>query len=133
MTDHRKELREAHDIHRRRATFDAEQQERAIVKLAGHELWSMAQIAAIVGVPKHHVYKLVTKTDHTGGKFNPASIELILEEIANKDRNEPNRALTARILADGTSSYMLEKLTGQDVSTIKWRALQHRLSAEGIS
>ncbi len=126
MTDSRKEVRQALDIYKRRETFDTEQLERAVKLLASHNLWSMAQVSAISGATKPVVYRLMTKEDHTGGRFNPETLDLILEEIELKDRNETNRALTAKILSMGTSSYMLGKLIGQPVASVKWRAASWR-------
>ena len=135
ITDRRHEVRAARDIYNRRDAIDDETRERAVKLLAGHKdaagnpLWSMAQVAKISGAKPSLVRRLMDKKDHTGGRINLDSFDLILEEIALKDRNDSNRALTAKIIDDGTSSYMLEKLIGVKVSTIKWRVNQHRRTA----
>lgn len=121
MIDHRKELKEALQIHRKRKTFDAQQREEAVGILAQHGIWSMVQIGAISNAPASLVYAVAGKTDRTGGRFNPDTLELLLEEIALKDSSEVNVLLTSRIAEMGTSSYMIAKLTGIHPATVKYR------------
>ncbi|MEV5068929.1 hypothetical protein MRBLMI12_000486 [Microbacterium sp. LMI12-1-1.1] len=127
IIDRRHEVRAARDIYRRRNAIDDETRERAVTLLAGHKdadgapLWSMAQVAKISGAKPSVVRRLMDKKDHTGGRINPESFDLILEEIALKDRNESNVLLTKRIIDDGTSTYQLSKLIGVKVPTVKWR------------
>lgn len=122
MADNRKAVREAWQIYQRREGFDAHKKDEAVRLLAGHGIWSLAHIAAIVGVSRDFVRTRYDKSDHTGGRFNPETLDLILEEFELKDRNESNEFLTARIIELGTSSGLLAKLIGQPWSTVKWRA-----------
>jgi hypothetical protein len=133
--DRRREVRAAKDIYERRHTFDAEMTERAVRLLAEHKdadgrpLWSMAQVALFTGAKPTLVRRVMSKTDHSGGRINPASLDLLLEMIALNDRNERNTALVAKIIDDGTSSYMVAKLVGRPVATVKWLAAQYRKTA----
>lgn len=122
MTDYRKELREALQIYRKRDTFDSQQLEEAVSILTRHGIWSMVQIRSITGASTALVYATAGKTDRTGGRFNPDTLELLIEEIALKDSAEVNVRLTHRIAEMGTSTYMIAKLVGTPVATVKYRA-----------
>lgn len=124
--DHRQAIREARDIYRRRDVLDEEMLERAVSVLAGHKIWSMSQVRQITGAKSKMVRDIMQKTSHTGGKLNPQSFDLMLEEIELADRNDSNPLLTLRIVESGTSGLMLSRLIGQSVATVNWRARRGR-------
>ena len=121
MTDKRHELREAQSIYSRRGSFDPEMAERAIRALAGHGFWSKNHITALTGAKRALVQRLVDKTERTGGRFNPDTLDLILEAITLKDRNEWNPYLIRTITEAGTSVYFLALLLDVPASTLKYR------------
>lgn len=125
-TDEKKIVKEAAEIYRNRGTFDAEQLDRAVEVLVGHDMWSMTQMAKILGVNIREVLGRTSKTSKTGGRFNPDTLELALEEIALAELGDSNPLLTARIWDMGTSPSFLAKLIGQPVSTVQWRAARGR-------
>lgn len=130
-TDNKKIVKEAAEIYRERGTFDSEQLDRAVEVLSGHGVWSMTQMAKILGVNMREIMGRTSKADKSGGRFEPATLDLALEEIALADLGESNPLLTAKIWDMGTSPSFLAKLIGQPVSTVQWRAKRGReMSAE---
>lgn len=126
VTDNETIVKEAEEIYRHRATFDGEQIDRAVEVLAGHEIWSMTQMAKILGVNIREIISRTSKTDKTGGRFNPETLELALEELTIAKLGDSNPLLTARIWDMGTSPSFLAKLLGQPVSSVQWRAQRGR-------
>lgn len=125
-TDNEKIVKEAAEIYRKRATFDGEQLDRAVEVLSGHGIWSMTQMAKILGVNIREILARTSKTDKSGGRFNPDTLDLALEELAIAKLGDSNPLLTARIWDMGTSPSFLAKLLGQPVSTVQWRAARGR-------
>jgi hypothetical protein len=130
MADNRKAVRDALDIYRRNAGFDEFQRDEAVKLLIEHGVWSITHITQIAGVSRHYARQRFDKSDHTGGRFNPDTLELILEEFALKDARETNPRLTAHIVQQGTSSGFLARLLGQPWSSVKWRV---RRANEGVA
>lgn len=124
----RNEVKQAHAIYRRREALKMEGLAEAVDTLAGHGLWSRRQIMAITGGTEHAVRSTFTKGDHTGGRFNPDTLDLLLELFELQDMNEQNPHLIAYIVDKGTSVRMLSRLSGIPESTIKW--LQGKARAE---
>lgn len=120
--DKRDEVKAALEIYRRREVFDREMQERAIKTLVDHGCWSGRQIVKITGAPDALVRMFTTKTDRTGGRFNPDTLELIQEAIVLRDSNDWNPYLIRAIHERGTSLKVLALLLGASVSTVKWQA-----------
>lgn len=129
MADNRRIIKEALEIYRNRGTYDSEQLDRAVRTLSGHEMWSMTQMAKILGASMREVTARTTKTTKTGGRFNPATLELALEEVALADLGDQNPLLTAKIWEMGTSPSFLARLIGQPVSTVQLRAANGREEA----
>lgn len=102
----------------------------AIRRLARRGVWSLAHVSAISGVGMHEVRRTVTKTDHTGGRFNPATLSLIAEELALRDGGEVNDALTATIVSMGTSPLLLSRLLGVSVGKIRAQVARDQRSQE---
>lgn len=125
-TDNEKIVKEAAEVYRKRATFDGEQLDRAVQVLSGHGIWSMTQMAKILGVNIREILARTSKTDKSGGRFNPDTLDLALEELAIAKLGDSNPLLTARIWDMGTSPSFLAKLLGQPVSTVQWRAARGR-------
>lgn len=119
MTDRRHEVREAHGIYLRRGQMSPSERESAILILDGHGIWSNAQIAAIAGSTPWFIAPITGKTDRTGGRLNPATLSMIREAIALKDKAQTDRELLAQIVDGGTSPYVLADLVGMSVSTVK--------------
>ena len=125
MDSKRKEVEQTLDIWRRSPGFGPEQWEEAIQIMAAHGIWSKAQVRATTRAPKRMVDRFMTKNDHTGGRFNPATLELIVEEF---EITEPNSNLTAAIIRNGTSALVLGRLLGQTPGAVASRA---RKAVEG--
>lgn len=116
----RKAVLKAADIYKRRGFFTPTETAAAVGVLAAQGLWSKAQIVALSGATSTFVKKNVEKTDHTGGKFNPDSLDLILEMFDLMQAGEKNPKLTAAIVDAGTSVRMLSRLTGRPEPSIKY-------------
>lgn len=91
----------------------------AIRRLARHGMWSLAHIQAITGVGMKEVRRTVTKSDHTGGRFNPATLSLIVEEFDMRQGGGVNDALTTAIVDMGTSPLLLSRILGVSVGRIR--------------
>jgi hypothetical protein len=123
-------LREAAAIYRLAGLHPDDQLDDLVGTLEAHELWSMRHVAGIIGVDLSQVVKRMTKTSRSGGRFNPATLPLILEEIELAKTKEQNPLLTAEIWSRGTSPGFLARLIGQPVSTVQWRAARGREEKE---
>src|SRR5690606_31804599 len=100
--------------------------DRAVEVLEGHGLWSMNQMMKILGVSMRQILGRTSKANTTGGRFNPDTLELALEEITIAELGETNPLLTARIWDMGTSPSFLARMIGQPVSSVQWRAARGR-------
>ena len=120
MTDHRTAVQEANAIYRRRSTLNTpEKRDEAIKVLAGHEVWSNANIHDITGASIWFIHLLAPKSAKTGGKINPETLEDIAEIIRQKDRGELDRSLFERVVDRGTSVYVLSRLSGYSITSTK--------------
>lgn len=120
MTSNRRHVREAYDLYRRREAFTETDRGNAVQILAAQGIWSKAQITTITGATSAYVKKNVDKTDHTGGRFNPDTFDLILELFDINQAGDRNPRLTATIVEAGTSVRMLSRLTGRTESSLKF-------------
>ena len=113
-------VKQAFDIYKRKDALDEFGKEDAVALLGSQGLWSQRQMSAITGATPFFVAQRNTKTDTTGGKFNPQTFDLLLEAIELYDAGETNRHLLRRIFEAGTSVFMMSRLIGIPVSTIQW-------------
>lgn len=91
--------------------------------LAEYKLYSSRQMANICGgVLKHNTISgYVGKSDKSGGRFNPASLEDIREALFSKERGRIDYVSVKNALDFGTSQGMVSKLTGINQSMISRR------------
>lgn len=116
-----KKLQQAWDIYRRAGAYNDAQLDEATKVLEGHGLWSLRSMAKITGASYNQIQGRVVKSERTGGRFEPRTLELILEESRLADRGESNPKLTSEIIAGGTSLTFLAKLLGQTPKKIETR------------
>ncbi len=119
-------LRTAAEIYRMSGLYSDEQLPDIVKTLDGQGLWSISQVAKIIGASPTKVRRYMTKTSKTGGRFDPATLPLILEEIELAKTGESNPVLTAEIWRRGTSPGFLALLIEQPVATVQWRAARGR-------
>ena len=117
-------VKRAADIYRFAGNIDPAWRLDAVKALSSHGLWSLAHIVAITGVSMHDVRRTVSKSDHSGGRFNPTTLQLILEEFELAQVGQDNPMLTAQIVREGTSVGMLAKLLDQPITRVRTRALR---------
>lgn len=122
MPDRRNAVREAHLIYKTKDSLDAKKRDEKIALLVSHDLWSNRNIIAITGATPWFVTKVNRKTNKKGGNLNPESLETIERIIRLKDKGEVDRSLYEKVVADGTSVYVLAALLGEPVTTVKRRA-----------
>lgn len=98
--------------------YDRQQRFDAAASLAEWRVFSIRQIARIVGLsvtPVADLLKASRKSDKTGGRFDPASLPA-LKELAQRRRRseeiEPAKVAEALDAGGGTSPYMASRLTG---------------------
>jgi hypothetical protein len=91
--------------------------------LAEYDMYSNRQMAKICGnVIRHNVIAgYVNKTNKTGGRLNPASLEDLREALFSKERGRTDYSIVKKALASGTSQGMVSKLTGINQSVISRR------------
>jgi hypothetical protein len=88
--------------------------------LAEYKLYSSRQMANICGgVLKHNTISgYLSKSDKSGGRFNPASLEDLREALFSKERGRIDYVSVKNALDSGTSQGMVSKLTGINQSMI---------------
>lgn len=112
-------VKEAASIYRHAGNVSPAWRLEAVETLASHKLWSLTQIVAISGVPMHDVRRIASKKSHTGGRFNPATLQLILELFDLTSLERTNDNLVARIVQEGTSVGMLARIIGAPVGRFR--------------
>lgn len=92
----------------------------AIASIGEHNIYSSRQIASFTNGALDHssVSKIIKKKNKTGGNLNVHSLEELREVFYSRERKRTNYKLIAKIIQDGTSQGMVEKLTGVKQSTI---------------
>jgi hypothetical protein len=91
-----------------------------VIELAEYDLFSNRQLATICnGAMKHNtIGQYVKKTDKSGGRFEPRSLEDIREALFSKERGRVDYNSVRKALKWGTSQGMISKLTGINQSAI---------------
>ena len=112
MATKTREVIEAYNFYSRRDTLSTAERKQAALRLAEHGLWSKRHIAMISGLDISTVAGLVQKSDRTGGRFSPGSLDLLVELCEKTDKHENDAELERKIIDEGTGYGMLEKITG---------------------
>ena len=91
-----------------------------IQELAEFRIFSGRQISKICGGSLSHVVisSIVSKTDKSGGRFDPVSLEDIREALFSKERGRTDYKSVKNALDAGTSQNMVARLTGINQSAI---------------
>lgn len=107
IRDHHKDMSKEVLIHR-------------LQDLAEYEVFSNRQLSLICNrVLKHNsIGAYVKKTDKSGGRFEPKSLEDIREALFSKERGVIDYESIRKALSLGTSQGMISKLTGINQSAI---------------
>ncbi|UOE45909.1 hypothetical protein [Agromyces larvae] len=114
-------VKEAARAYAHRDELNAEEKTDAARSLGKRGVWSIRQIAGIVGLPAWTVAREVqAKADRTGGKFSPESLQHLVAALSTPHR-EAMWAAVLRAEAAGTGVAMLARLTGLPLATVKWR------------
>lgn len=101
-------------------TFDRQGLFDAIISLAEHGIFSSRQIAMLTDGAINHstISKMTKKKNKTGGTLNPQSLNDLREIFHSRARNKTNYKLVAKVINEGTSQIMVERLTGVSQSSI---------------
>lgn len=85
-----------------------------IENIGEYGIFSARQLSALTENQISHqtVTKLCGKTEKTGGKLNPKSLDEIKQCFHDRINNKVDYSLISKILGSGTSQGMLGKLTG---------------------
>ena len=91
--------------------------------LAEYDVFSNRQLSLIsLGILKHNsIGAYIRKTDKSGGKFSPWSLEYIREALFSRERGNVDYDSIEKALKAGTSQGMISKLTGINQSAISRR------------
>lgn len=116
-------LEEAHWVFTHRDNYDRQQKYDAAVSLSQWGMFSLRQVAAIAGI-SHSTVKQVagSKSEKTGGRFDPACLAELLRISARKARGEEVDAGAVRRMIDagsGTSLGFAAKLGGVSESYLR--------------
>ncbi|MBT2484836.1 MULTISPECIES: hypothetical protein [unclassified Microbacterium] len=98
-------LEEAHWVYTHREEYDRQQRYDAAVSLSQWGRFSLRQVAAICGIA-HSTVKVVagSKSEKTGGRFNPACLPILIDIRGRRVRGEAVDADTVRrLVSTGTS------------------------------
>lgn len=122
MSNH-EALRQAAGAYATRNMMTKQQRYDTIVALGEWGLFSIRQIASIMGAAASTVSDLTPKSDRTGGRFHPDALPHLLEIVHREARGEPGDDVVAEALTagTGTSVYMAAKLSGVSPQKLKTR------------
>lgn len=101
-------------------------------RLGQHGVFSLNQIAAILGTSTSVIHEEVTKTDRTGGRLNPDTLGLIRDLLEQERIGQPYGFFAAEILRAGTSPLVLERLTGIPALTLRQAARAHEREQQAV-
>ena len=96
-----------------------------VTELADYGVFSKRQIAKIAELPLSKVAPLVDKTDRTGGRLNPESLEALRDLVARARRGEDFGASASEILRYGTSASLAARFAGLTPHQVRAAAWQH--------
>jgi hypothetical protein len=117
-------LEEAHWVYTHRDEYDRQQKYDAAASLSQWGLFSLRHVAAICGIA-HTTVKVVagSKSEKTGGRFDPACLPALIEIRARRSRGEEvDAASVAQIISSGTSLGFAAKLSGVSESYLRRRS-----------
>jgi hypothetical protein len=85
-----------------------------VENIGEYGIFSARQLSALAGNSISHqtAARLCKKTEKTGGRLNPKSLDQIKQCFHDRINNRIDYSLVSQIVADGTSQGMVEKLTG---------------------
>lgn len=89
-----------------------------IKKLNEHQLFSIRQIAKLSNKSPSTLSRLIAKKSKVGGRLNPAHLENLRALIFQKDLGEVDYHMVSKMIKEGTSPDVIEKITGISKSTI---------------
>ncbi len=85
-----------------------------VENIGEYGIFSARQLSALAGNSISHqtAARLCKKTEKTGGRLNPKSLDQIKQCFHDRINGRIDYSLVSQIVADGTSQGMVEKLTG---------------------
>jgi hypothetical protein len=85
-----------------------------VENIGEYGIFSARQLSVLAGNSISHqtAARLCKKTEKTGGRLNPKSLDQIKQCFHDRINNRIDYSLVSQIVADGTSQGMVEKLTG---------------------
>jgi len=99
-------------------------------QLNEYQLFSIRQIAKITGKSSSTLNRMLEKKSKTGGRLNPEHLTKLRALIFQKGVNEIDYHMVSKMVKEGTSADVIQKITGIPRSTInrKNRAFTSSLS-----
>lgn len=96
------------------AKLDREKLFEVVENIGEYNVFSARQLSALAGNAISHqtAARLCNKTEKTGGKLNPKSLDEIKQCFHDRINGSIDYSLISRIVDNGTSQGMVEKLTG---------------------
>lgn len=85
-----------------------------VENIGEYGIFSARQLSAFTGNAVSHqtAARLCKKTEKTGGKLNPKSLDEIKQCFHDRINKKIDYSIISQIVSDGTSQGMVEKLTG---------------------
>lgn len=112
-------------------SMPAEEMQETLEGLASSGIFSIRQISSICQKSPSHISRLVRRDSKTGGKLNPEHLELMRGLIFQNSIGQVDWQRVDRIISNGTSPYVLSKITGIPRSTIHRKVSIGRIQQEG--
>jgi hypothetical protein len=94
--------------------LDREKLFEVIENIGEYGVFSARQLSALAGnlISHQTAARICKKTEKTGGRLNPKSLDQIKQCFHDRINNTIDYSLVSQIVLDGTSQGMVEKLTG---------------------
>lgn len=111
-------MNEAQKLYHRSKYMSRQERYDAVVSLAQWNLFSVAQLSQLSGISVSTIYGFGIK-GHGSGKFNPMSLDTLIQIRLNRNNNIPVSTLLIKAaVEEGNSHRVIAKLTGLAPTTI---------------
>lgn len=106
-------LREAQQLYKTSAMLNRQQRFDAVTSIAEWDLFTLQQISQLSGLSTSTLYGMNLKRGHTSGKFNPMSIDTLIQLLLNRiNGSGVSLPLLKAAVNEGNSHRIIYKFTG---------------------
>jgi hypothetical protein len=124
-------LREAKYFYDNHMLMESQQRLDSVKSLAAWDVFTIGQLSQLTGMSTTTLYKMVDTRGFGGGRFNPRSLDTLLQLRLNRNNGLPlSPVLLHTAVAENNSQRTIHKFTGIGQATISRRL--HAYSDSGI-